>query len=242
MEPGKLPPRTLFMRRSTFLIAVPAAIAVALLSQAPVRAQLTTFASVDTIGQVFRFANSGGTSTFGLISASIPVTFKYKVDNGHGGINVDIAATMTLTANVTNGPLGYFQDMSGVSMAITANTPVRGLTNLLSMGATGQLTSAPNSNIANFGGDTSNSQLVGFTSDFLDFSNTTDRSFNFALNSLTPRASLNGNGYLNTFTAAGLGNFASDPAPLSSVPEPSALGLLGLAALPALSLRRRATR
>lgn len=207
---------------------------------------LTTFASVDTLGQVFQFLNSGSASTFGLTSASIPVTFKYKVANGYGGINTDVSGTMTLTSNVTNGSGGYFQDMNSIFVSITANTAVDGKTNLLSMaattglaGATGQLTSGPNFNIANFGGDTSVGQSVGFSSDFLDFTQTNDRSFNFALNSLTPRAGTNGNGYMNSFTAAGIGNFASDPAPTSTTPEPGTLALLALAALPGGALIRR---
>ena len=233
------------MRRSTFLLALPAAATGLLLFGAPAHAQsLTTFASVDTIGQVFTFINSGASSTLSLTSASIPVTFRYKVENGYGGINADIPAMMTLTSNVTGAAGGFIQQMNNISLTITANTPVNGRTNLLSMGATGRLNAIEDgSDIASFGGNTRNTYTVGFSSDFLNFANTTDRSFNFAFNSLTPQASVNGNGYLNTFNSSGLGNFASNPAPQSTVPEPSALGLLGLVGAPALlTLRRRGQR
>jgi hypothetical protein len=201
---------------------------------------LTTFASVDTLGQVFQFLNNGSASTFGVIPASIPVTFRYKIDNGYGGIDQNIAATMTLSSLVSGGPGGFNQSIGGVQLSITANTPVRGLTNLLSMGATGRLTSENGSDIANFGGNTRNGFIVGFSSDFLDFTNTTDRSFNFALNSLNPQAGLNANGYMNTWDASGLGNFATTPVPQSTIPEPGTLGLLGLTVAPTLlALRRR---
>lgn len=232
------------MRRSTFLLALPAVTITLFLSGSAAHAQsLTTFASVDTIGQVFTFINAGASSTLGLTSASIPVTFRYKVANGYGGINIDIPATMTLSATVTGGAGGYLQQMNNINLNITANTAINGKTNLLTMGATGRLNaSEEGSDIANFGGNTRNSFVVGFTSDFLNFGNTTDRSFNFAFNSLTPQASLNGNGYLNTFDSSGLGNFASNPAPQTTVPEPSALALLGIAGMPVLALRRRTSR
>lgn len=200
---------------------------------------LTTFASVDSLGQVFQFTNNGAGSTFGLTSASIPVTFRYKVANGYGGIDQNIAATMTLTSLVSGGPGGYTQGIGDIQLNITANTPINGLTNLLSMGATtGRLTSQAGSDIANFGGNTRNGFVVGFSSDFLDFTNTTDRAFNFALNSLNPPAGLNANGYMNSWNASGLGNFATIPVP-TTIPEPTT-GLLSLLALPGVvALRRR---
>jgi hypothetical protein len=229
------------MRRSTFLYTLPAAVLAVLLSHTQAQAQaLTTFASVDTIGQVFQFLNNGASSSLSITPTTIPVTFRYKVVNGYSGVNVDIPAMMTLSSTVTGGAGGFSQLMNNVNMTITADTPVRGLTNLLTMsGSTGRLTSADGSDIANFGGNTRNSFIVGFTSDFLDFSNTTARSFNFAFNSLDPQASQNANGYMDSFDASGLGNFASNPPPLSTVPEPSALALLGLAGVPALALKRR---
>jgi hypothetical protein len=231
------------MRKSTAYLFAAALVAAPLLVGSRSQAQsLTTFASIDTIGQVFTFVNAGAGSTFGLVQASIPVTFRYKVVNDYGGVNVDIPATMTLTANVTGGAGGFSQLMNNVSLNVTANSAVNGSTNLLSMGSTGRLSSTDGSDIANFGGNTRNGFTVGFSSDFLNFGNTTARSFNFAFNSLDPTASQNANGYMNTWTASGLGNFASNPAPLSVTPEPGTLGLLALTALPALaglSLRRR---
>ena len=71
------------MRRHTF---IKSAIGTALLAigvSGTANAQsLTTFASVDTLGQVFQFLNSSGSSTFGVTPVSIPITFKYKVANG----------------------------------------------------------------------------------------------------------------------------------------------------------------
>jgi hypothetical protein len=215
-----------------------AALALFALTETAHAQSLTTFASVDTLGQVFQFVNSGSLSTFGVNPTIIPITFKYKVANGYGLINTDVAGTMTLTANVTSTPGGFAQQMNGVTMSINANTPLNGKTNLLTMTGTGRLTSFDTADTANFGGNTNSGFIVGYTSDFLDFSATTARSFNFALNSLTPQASLNGNGYMDPFTASGLGNFAANPSPIA-IPEPGSLALLALATLPVAALVRR---
>ncbi len=229
-------------RKNTGIITIFTLATLAMLPAASRAQALTTFASVDTIGQVFQFLNNGGASTFGVTPASIPVTFRYKVSNGYGAINIDIPATMTLTSLVTGGPGGFNQSMSGINLAIQANTAVGGRTNLLTMGATGRLTSAANSDIANLGGNTRNAFTVGFSSDFLNFATTTDRSFNFAFNSLNPTAGLNANGYMNTWDASGLGNFAANPIPQVTIPEPGTVGLLALAGLPMVGLLRRRTR
>jgi hypothetical protein len=55
---------------------------------------------------------------------------------------------------------------------------------------------------------------VTFTSDFLNFANTTERNFSIAFSSIIPQLSLNANGLLNDFSAAGTGTFASSPRPL----------------------------
>jgi hypothetical protein len=233
------------MRKSTIYLFVSALVAAPLLVGSRSHAQaLTTFASVDTTtNQTLTFFNNGTLSTFGTTSASVPVFFTYKIVNDYGGINVSIPATMTITSSVTGGAGGYNQQINNVQMSITANTAVNGKTNLLSMtNSTGRLADPflGGSGAANFLGSTSSGSVVGFSSDFLNFSNTTARAFNFALNSVTPVTNVNANGYMDTFISSGVGNFASNPAPFAVVPEPGTLGLLALPALAiGLRLRRR---
>jgi PEP-CTERM motif len=232
------------MRNLIFYLVVPAIVAAPLVVGSRSQAQaLTTFASVDTTtNQTLTFINAGTLSTFGTTSVSVPVVFTYKIVNDYGGINVSIPSTMTITSSVTGGAGGYNQQINSIQMSITANTPVNGKTNLLRLvNSTGRLADPflGGSGAANFLGSTSSGSIVGFSSDFLDFSNTTARAFNFALNSVTPTTNLNGNGYMDTFISSGIGNFASNPAPLATVPEPGTLGLLALTALPMLGLLRR---
>lgn len=79
-----------------------------LLLASPSHAQLTTFANVLTGGGALKFTNSGSSSTFGTNTGlAIPVTFTYLVDNNTGLINTTIAATMTVTAQVTGGAGGF---------------------------------------------------------------------------------------------------------------------------------------
>ncbi len=235
------------MRNPIQYLVVSALVAAPLLVGSQSLAQaLTTFASVDTTtNQTLTFINNGILSSFGTTSVSVPVVFTYKIVNDYGGINVSIPSTMTITSSVTGGAGGYNQQINNIQMSITANTAVNGKTNLLRMtNSTGRLADPflGGSGAANFLGSTSSGSVVGFSSDFLNFSNTTARAFNFALNSVTPVTNLNANGYMDTFISSGVGNFASNPAPQATVPEPGTLGLLALTALPAvvgLRLRRR---
>jgi PEP-CTERM motif len=44
---------------------------------------------------------------------------------------------------------------------------------------------------------------------------------------------------MNTWDASGLGNFAVNPLPQVTIPEPGTVGLLALAGLPMIGLLRR---
>ena len=115
-----------------------------------------------------------------------------------------------------------------------------------------------NSTIGGFLGATSgglsNSTALGhsvtYTSDFLDFSNTVNRSFSVSLDAI-----LNGNPNvglratagqsLNNFRANATGSFSSDPAPLiSAIPEPAVWGLMigGFGVVGFQSRRRRSVK
>ncbi len=76
-------------------------------------------------------------------------------------------------------------------------------------------------------------QLI-FTSDFIAFPNSTNESASFSLSSLIPNfatgtVSGSGTAYVanGTLNAAASGTFSSNPAPVSDVPEPASMALLG---------------
>jgi hypothetical protein len=213
-------------------------------------AQLISFAQFSQINsnRPFIFTNSGSSSALTL--ASTPVNFIYLVNNGynnttgtlvnaHMTISSVVDSTVVSTGSIPNR--NFDQAMTNVVIQFTADTPINGLTNLLTIFSGAGMTSSGGSLNGREGRTTGNfegseSPLGGdsilMTSDFLDFSNTTQRDYSVALNAITPAMGRNANGYLNNFSANATGTFASDPPPLAAAPAPEpctlALGVLGL--------------
>ncbi|MCX6366341.1 MAG: PEP-CTERM sorting domain-containing protein [Armatimonadetes bacterium] len=218
-------------------------------------AQFTTFANFSQAGggsKPFTFTNSGASSTFNL---AVPqdINFFYQVINDYNGSSFAtlIPAKMTLSATVgaVTDDLGgtLRQSLTSITMTYTADTPVNGKTNLLTIVANaggtpgrrgGFLIGTDGGSTASFTGSQNGAtgDSVTMTSDFLLFNNTTRRDYSLSLNALTPDFTLNVNGYLNNFTADATGTFATNPAPQATIPEPATLALLGLGGV---VLRRR---
>jgi hypothetical protein len=257
-------------------------IAVAAAAQAQGPQQFASFTQADPSNKPFRFFFDSVTpsnSRFGLYdgsgnAVSIAVNFQYQVFNGYGAeIGENIAATMTMTSRVFGTTVGdddLVQDFQEVSMVFTANTPVNGLTNLLTvtavlssppidpdipfdngtLGTTGRLSASIGDSTGSFRAtesSTLNRNYIGYTSSFLDFVNPTftNRNFSLAIGNITdPVARGTGSpaeNYFNNFVSSASGTFGSDPIP--AVPEPGSLALLsvGLSGT-ALFVRRRKMR
>ena len=239
----------------------------------PANAALVTFANYTIVGggNVFQFTRDAANltnSNFGLITASQQINFNYSVSNAYDtargtAVGTNIAATLTVSA-VVNGPTSgsgtnaspYSQDFKSFNITVTANTPEGGQTNLLTV----------SSSTANLNGKFRNATLLGstvagdtvnFASSFLTFNNSVDRTFSFDLSSIDtagPPTNLqkNTNGtpgdpsddYLDTFTAAGTGQFAADPQPGNpyDFPEPGTFALLGMGLIPCAVRVRRTLR
>jgi len=227
---------------------------VALSLAVPTFALPVTFAQFDQThpGQAFTFTNHNGSGTNLELTANVPVEFEFLVPNGTGTLApTTIQATLVMTAiadpAVTVGT-NVIEPYSSVSMVFTADTPINGHTNLLTVVSTttGTLTSKTNANSASLNGDSGAGDTVTFTSDFLNFGSTVTRDYDLSFSSLNPRMSI-ANGTLGTtahfpktFSTSGTGTFGSDPAPTFGTPEPSpALALLIGAGLTLLFVRNR---
>lgn len=179
-----------------------------------------------TAANSFVFTNTGAGST--LVCASTPITFVFQSPNTYGAIGQAIPGVLTLSATVNGAasstviPGGTYlgQPFNNISFSFTANTPVAGHTNLLSItGGSDNLSALKNGYNVSLGADTVNGDNLVFQSDFLTFGAVTDENYNFALTSSVP-AAIDNNGYFTSFNAAGTGIFASAPLPS---PEPGTL-------------------
>lgn len=86
------------------------------------------------------------------------------------------------------------------------------------------LTGANNGNSATLSATTPDN-IVTFSSDFIGFGPTTQRNLGLSFSSVTPALSLVS--FLNSFTAAGTGTFASNPVPVVLVPTASSVEVGG---------------
>lgn len=186
-------------------------------------------------------------------SAGVPMSFVYKSPNGYDSGDNNINSIFRFTAQIAAGPAtingnAFDVTFTNIQFSFTAVTPgAFGATNLLSGSfATGTLTGTVNNGAANFSSGVSQNPVttgvVGYSSDFLDFSNSgaqkiASEQFALALSAVNtangngPRFDANNN--MLSFTADPTGTFSSDPLPPSLMPTPAppgvVSGLIGIA-------------
>lgn len=207
------------------------------------QAQTITFANFQQVGadKSFQFLNSGATSSFVTQNTvtnvtTIPVNFTFLVPNGSGFVNTPLPANLTITSVVSStatSGLTLSQRLQNIQMTFVGTGAVTG--NLLTVfGSTGTLGGVIGDSTAGLE-ETHNgtTQLVNYSSGYLDLTGSTERNYSIALNNLQPVLGLAGNGYASGFQSNATGQFAA------IIPEPStlALGVLGLGA--GLVARRR---
>jgi hypothetical protein len=223
-------------------------------------------------GMIFT-TSTGSSSTPGNVAVNFSFLQPYFTNNN---IAQNIGATFFMSGTTTNHaamqtalptspPTTYLtQSIDSLTFsfksttAITVgNTTYPAGSNLLSG------TVVSNSTIGGIKGGSSaglmNSTMGGntitYTSDFLDFSNTVNRSFSISLDALLAAVGsppvnqgLNAGGTnqsLSTFRASATGSFSSDPAPLiNAVPEPAVWGMMiaGFGVVGFQSRRRRSIK
>jgi len=196
-------------------------------------------------GQDFIFSNRGSFASFDTISSGTPVDFTYlNIAGLPAELQGDQDARVFFNC-VTNQPSvqgggNTTQPFTGTcTIQIIRDTPAsfgRGSrTNLLSVTidnffappsrTLSDLTGTSGGNSAGFSASQPGGQAITFTSDFLDFSLTEGRNLSLSFSSINPIFSQGPGGFLNSFSAAGAGSFASCPVPV--LPPTAASATIG---------------
>ena len=236
--------------------AVGSALAVAAMA-APASA-LTTFASTIALSNSnLRYVNSGSAADSALYTTSSAAatsasnsSIVFGVTNAVFGSLPLAATTSTFLLNasvptITGLANGSAFNINGVtgSFSIIANAPVTigSVTSSTLLTATfdnARLTGTVGSSAITLSAESDSGSLL-FFSDFLDFSNVDDRAFTFTGSASSNLTAATG-GRLGSFRSTVTGNFASNPPPSLTVPEPETWAMLVLGfGLVGVSVRRR---
>lgn len=204
-----------------------------------VNAQTTTFAQFfEKNGtQDFVFTNNTTSANFNTVGGGSPVDFKYFNLPGldaqlQGFQNAHLTITTTTTTpgvsvlGTVTQPLNQ-QVTVAIIRDAAATVGRNSRTNLLTAvftpaGNTPGITGGDGGNSANLSATTPGQNVI-FTSDFLLFHQTTNRNLGLTFSSVNPSLTLGAGAFLQNFTAAGTGTFASNPLP--TLPGPTAAGV-----------------
>jgi carboxypeptidase family protein len=199
--------------------------------------QTTTFAQFleRAGGQDFVFTNNTTSADLSNVVGGSPIFFLYQNLPGldpslQNFQNAHLTITTTTTQpGLFNGSTFSQPLNQQVTIQIIRDTPApvgrNSRTNLLTAvflpsGSTPAIVGASSSATLSA---TTPDQNVIFSSDFLLFHQTTSRNLALSFSSVTPSLALGAGSFLENFTAAGSGTFASDPLP--TLPSPTAAGV-----------------
>lgn len=213
--------------KSVFLGKTILTILMLLFSATFLNAQTVTFGQYTqrVASQDFVFTNNTLNATFRTVDGGSPVSFTYSNISfglpaelsGPQDAHVFISSTTTAPAQTSLGNRAVQPFNSTFTVQILRDTPFMGLSNLLTATVTTatsnpDLTGEQNSMAAAFTASTPIQNIV-FTSSFINFSGTSNRDFSLSFSSVNPSYTI-GATFLNDFTAAGTGTFASSPPPI----------------------------
>jgi hypothetical protein len=231
--------RNKFLNKSGFFAKTTLLILTVLFSTSFLNAQTTTFAQFSQRigGNDFLFTNRGTFATFETIAGGSPVSFTYlnvaglpAELQGPQNARVFIVASTTAPAATTAGNRTIQPFNSTFTIEILRETPFNGNNNLLTATITANTTPPDLSGDqgAQSAGFTASTpvQNVTFTSSFISFAGSINRDLGLTFSSVTPVFSL-GATFLNSFTAAGAGTFASSPPPTFMVPTAATVSVSG---------------
>ena len=193
----------------------------------------------------FIFTNNTSSATFSTVSGGSPIDFRYQnivglnpALQGFQDARLFMSATTTTPATPTPFLLTqvFGSNVNTIQILRDAPAPVGVGTgtrrNLLTVTFAPTNNSAPSIAGANGGNSASFSattpdHVVTFTSDFLTFTNSTQRNWALSFSSILPMLSAGSGGFFNSFTAAGTGTFSANPAPIPGGPTAAAVSVGG---------------
>lgn len=214
-------------------------------------AAVTTFATFSATSNAPSVEFTGTSNGAGTLSSTAqPVTFRF-LDAAGGENFTDFAAIFNLAATTSGGSvtsgIGIAPVTSGnlsfTSASAVSFGGVTGTNFLTAVFSGSALTAQINGTTANYGVAFPASSVT-FTSDFLDFSDSTERDLAFAITGINPAISAaNFSGGTGSFAGTITGSFSADTfagAGLPSVPEPATWALMiGGFGMVGTAMRRR---
>jgi hypothetical protein len=176
------------------------------------------FFQTNPVAQNFSYTQNGASASFHTVAGGAPVLVKLDTLIVRGLQTPQFAhlfLTSTTTSPVEVGAGGtLFEHFPAATntMRFVLDTPVNGMSNLLSVTYSDMLSGLPNAQAGDLGGSTLlvPPDTVTFSSDFIDFSAVTERGFSLGFSSIVPGLSVGSGGFFVPFTAAGTGTFAAN--------------------------------
>jgi len=208
-----------------------------------INAQTTTFAQfLENNGtQDFVFTNNSASADFNAIPGGSSISFRYQNISGldpslQGFQNAHFQVTTTTTVPAVNNAGTFTQPFNQtVTVQIIRDTAApagvgtgtrRNLLTAVISPSGSQPAIVGSGNSATFSATTPD-HVVTFSSDFLSFALTTQRNMALSFSSVTPALALGTGNFLQSFTAAATGTFASNPPPIYVIPTAAAVAVSG---------------
>jgi hypothetical protein len=232
---------------SSFFVKAAFFILLTLSTVAFVQAQTVTFAQVLQRNGTndFLFTNLGTSASFQTIQNGTPVIFLYQNVAGlpaqlQGPQNARLYLTATTTTpavQAAGDPPRDIQPFSGTfTVQIIRDTPCNCGTGTQRNLLTAIVSPDGTTRSSLAGDDLSDAvaytasdarQTVVYTSDFIGFLPTSVDNFGLSFSSVNPLLSIGPGGFLNSFSAAGTGTFASNVAPVFNPPTAAGVSIEG---------------